>query len=174
VLGHDDPEVVCRPALFCLVKRITGWRRAPAHAAPLRIVLGGGTAFALHPDRIERLEGESWLPLAPARAFEDPVAIFVDAGGAPWVVEGTRDGVTRLRDGRWETLETPVRAPKAIAGTAPDDVWLAGASGAAHFDGRHWLVVPGVAGPLSLVAVSPPNVWLAGEAGVFRGSPLPR
>ena len=173
VLGHADPEVVCKPGASCLVKRTTGWGHAPAHAEPVRVVLGGGTAWALHRDRIERLEGEQWVPLVPVRAFEEPLSLFVDGDGAPWIVEGRRDGVTRLAGGRWETLSTPVRAPRAIAGSGSSDVWLVGASGAAHFDGRAWAVVSDVIGPLSLVALAPPNVWLAGEAGAFRGTAAP-
>ncbi|HEX6278315.1 MAG TPA: hypothetical protein VFZ53_34955, partial [Polyangiaceae bacterium] len=129
VLGHADPEVVCRPALFCLVKRTTGWRRAPAHREPVRIVLGGDTAFALHRDRIERLEGDAWVPLAPERAFDDPRSVLLERDGAPWIVEGGRDGIARLVAGRWETLEAPVRGPRALAGVPPNDVWLVGTSG---------------------------------------------
>ena len=170
VLGHADPEVVCRPGLFCLVKRTTGWARAPAHAIPARVVLAGGSAWALHPDRIERLEKESWVPIVPERTFGDPVALFVDSDGAPWVVESKPDAVTRLVKGVWETRASPVRGARAIWGSAPNDVWLVGASGAARFDGTGWRDVPGVPGPLSLIAFAPPNLWLAGAAGVFEGT----
>jgi hypothetical protein len=173
VLGHADPEVVCRPSRFCLVKRTTGWRRAPAHAVPVRIVLSSDTAFALHADRIERLEGDAWLPLAPAHVFDRPLSVVLERDGSPWIVEAGSQAIARLVAGRWETLETPVRGPRALAGVPPNDVWLVGASGAAHFDGRAWALVPGVEGPLSLVAIAPPNVWLAGDAGAFRGRAEP-
>jgi hypothetical protein len=170
VLGHADPEVVCRPGLFCLVKRMTGWSRAPAHPVPVRVVLAGGSAWALHPDRIERLEKEAWVPVVPERRFGDPVALFVDSDGAPWVVESKSDAVTRLVKGTWETTASPVRGARAIFGSAPNDVWLVGASGAARFDGTGWRDVSGVPGPLSLIAFAAPSLWLAGAAGVFEGT----
>jgi hypothetical protein len=171
VLGHADPEVVCRPAQFCLVKRTTGWSRAAAHAEPVRVVLAGGTGFALHRERIERLEGERWVALAPERTFAEPVSLFADGAGGLYVVEAGREVLVRLTGGRWESFETPVRGPRVISGTGANDLWLAGRSGAAHFDGRTWASVPGISGPLSFVALAGESVWLAGDAGAFLGSP---
>ena len=171
VLGHADPEVVCRPGQFCLVKRMTGWGRAPAHAEPVRILLAGPTAWALHRDRIERLDRDRWVALTPERAWDEPVSLFVDPSGALWVVEAKQNAVTRLLGERWETMPVPLRAPRAIWGTASSDLWLVGEGGACHFDGRAWVLVQGVSGPLGLILHSPPNLWLAGGAGLFRGSP---
>jgi hypothetical protein len=169
VLGHDDPEVVCRPSTFCLVKRMAGWGRASAHAEPVRIVLAGNTAWALHRDHIERLERDAWVKLVPERAWDAPTSLVVAADGAVWVVEA--NAVTHLVNGRWETTSSPVSGPRALWGRASNDLWLVGLGGAAHFDGKAWLVVDGVTGPLSFVAYSQPDLWLAGAAGVYRGSP---
>jgi hypothetical protein len=169
VLGHDDPEVVCRAGSFCLVKRMTGWGRAPAHAEPVRVVLAGGTAWALHRDRIERLERDAWVPLLPERPWAAPQSLFVDTQGSPWIVHGNE--VTRLVGGRWESTVAPVDKPLAIWGTTASDVWLVGVGGASHFDGKSWRRVPNVAGPLALVAGSGRNLWLGGESGVYRGTP---
>ena len=171
VLGHADPEVVCRPGAFCVIKRTTGWGRASAHAEPVRVLLAGGTAWALHRDRIERLEGDAWVALQPEHAWETPISLFVDADGSPWVVEAKRDAVTHGAQGRWETTGVPLQGPRAIWGSSASDVWLVGQGGAAHFDGATWRAVDGVTGPLALVAYSPPELWLAGEAGVYRGVP---
>lgn len=168
VLGHDDPEVVCRPGSFCLIKRTTGWGRAPAHAEPVRVVLAGGTAWALHRDRIERLERDAWVPLVPERPWVTPRSLFIDAEKSPWIVHGSE--VTHLVGGRWESVASPLDGPLAISGTAPNDVWLVGVGGASHFDGKNWRRVPNVTGPLSLVARSGRDLWLAGEAGVYRGT----
>jgi hypothetical protein len=168
VLGHDDPEVVCRPGSFCLVKRITGWGRAPAHAEPARVVLAGGTAWALHRDRIERLERDAWGSIVPERSWSAPQSLFVDAQGSPWIVHGNE--VTRLVGGRWESTAAPVDKPLAIWGTTASHVWLVGVGGASHFDGKRWRRVPSVSGPLSLVARAGRELWLAGEAGVYRGT----
>jgi hypothetical protein len=171
VLGHDDPEVVCSPGRFCLVKSLLGWGRAPAHAEPRRVVLAARTAFALGSERIERLERDTWVPLLPERSFENPLSLSVDPTGAPWVVEAKRDVVTRLMNARWETIPSPVRGARAILAKDADDVWLVGRSGLAHFDGTAWRAVPGVPGPLAFVALSGATLWLAGEAGLFRATP---
>jgi hypothetical protein len=171
VLGYADPEVVCRPGQFCLVKRVTGWGRAPAHAAPARILLAGPTAWALHRDRVERLDRDRWVALTPERAWDEPVSLFVDPSGVVWVVEAERNAVTRLAGDHWESTAVPLRGPRAIWGAAPNDLWLVGDGGAAHFDGRAWALVPGMSGPLALILHSPPNLWLAGGAGLFRGAP---
>jgi hypothetical protein len=170
VLGHDDPEVVCRPRQFCLVKRTTGWGRAPAHDAPVRIVLSGGTAWALHRDRIERLERDAWVKVEREGAFHEPLSLYADAPGSLFVVEASRDAIARLANGRWEALPSPLRGPRAIWGSSATDIWLVGAGGAAHFDGKSWSAAPGVPGPLAHLLHAPPDLWLAGESGVFRGT----
>jgi hypothetical protein len=168
VLGHEDPEVVCSPGRFCLVKRVEGWGRAAAHAQPVRIVLGAGTAFALAAETVERLEGNAWVPLVPARTFEEPVSLSVDPTGATWIVEAKRDAVSRLANARWDTIAAPVRGARAIFANTAEDVWLVGNSGVAHYDGSTWRSLPGIPGPLAFVARSGSALWLAGEAGVFR------
>ncbi len=172
VLGHADPEVVCRPRQFCLVKRTTGWGRAPAHDEPVRVALSGGTAWALHPDRIERLERDQWVKVEPERAFHEPLSLFADAPGSLFVVEASSDAIARLANGRWQIMPSPLRGPRSVWGSSATDVWVVGAGGAAHFDGTVWSVVPGVPGPLEQVIHSPPDLWLAGESGVFRGIPV--
>ena len=168
VLGHDDPEVVCSPGRFCLVKSVAGWGRAAAHAEPVRMVLAGGTAFALGKERIERLERGAWLPLVPERAFDDAASLSVDSAGVVWVVEAKPERVSRLVNGRWETMASPVHGARAVRATSASDVWLVGGSGAAHFDGKTFRPVPDVSGPLAFIARSASTLWLAGEAGVFR------
>jgi hypothetical protein len=171
VLGWDDPEVVCRPRQFCLVKRITGWGRAPAHDEPVRILLSGGTAWALHRDRIERLERDAWVNVVPERAFHEPLSLFADAPGSLFVVVASREEIVRLANGRWQTIKSPLRGPRAVWGSSATDVWLVGAGGAAHFDGKTWRTVPDIVGPLEQLVPAAPDLWLAGEGGIYRGEP---
>lgn len=170
VLGHDDPEVVCRPRQFCLVKRTTGWGRAPAHDEPVRVVLSGGRAWALHRDRIERLERDAWVKVETERAFREPLALFADASGSILVVEAGQEAIARFANGRWDSMPSPLRGPRAIWGSSATDLWLVGAGGAAHFDGKAWRVAPDVPGSLEQLVHAPPELWLAGESGIFRGT----
>lgn len=176
VLGHDDPEVVCLTGLSCIVKRVSGWKTVSAHPAPARVLLGGGSAWALHRDRIERLDESDqkqirWVELTPERAWDEPSGLWDEPGGAPWVLEEKNDVLYQLIDGQWRKTRSEVRGPKALAGPSRDDLWLVGTGGAAHFDGRAWSSVPEVLGPLAFVVVAKNEIWLAGASGVFRGAP---
>jgi hypothetical protein len=168
VLGFDDPEVVCRPRELCLVKRTTGWARVAAHAEPARVVLRDGSVFALHADRIERLEKDGWSVLEPARAFERPLDVWLAQNGELWVTDHSAHGLTRLTRGRWEAVSSPVNSPRAVFGRSERSVFVVGANGAAVFDGYHFRCVGDVLGPLHLAFPVGDAIWLAGESGVYR------
>ncbi|HEY4159769.1 MAG TPA: hypothetical protein VGM29_16775 [Polyangiaceae bacterium] len=169
VLGVVDPEVVCRPGAQCLIKRVSGWSRVPAHAAPVRIALAGGTAWALYSNHVERLEPAGFARFGPERGWRDPSGIWVDAEGAPWIAEPAERALFRLEHGTWLRVESPLAEPRALWGRANDDLWLVGAGGAAHFDGTTWQCANDVRGPLRFIVALGDELWLAGDAGVFRG-----
>jgi hypothetical protein len=171
VLGTLDPEVVCRPKALCLVKRISGWTRIPAHDAPVRIVLAGGTAWALSAGHVQRLEPTGFTDWGPPRAWREPRAIWLDSGGSPWVLEPSERALYRLEANTWVRLDTPFTESTALWGSASAGVWLVGSGGAAHFDGKAWRCVPGVRGPLSAIIQWGDELWLAGATGAFRGRP---
>jgi hypothetical protein len=168
VLGFDDPEVVCRPRELCLVKRTTGWARVAAHAEPARVVLRGGSVFALHAERIERLEKDGWSVLKPTRAFVRPLDAWLAPNGELWVTDHSPHGLTRLTSGGWEAMSSPVNSPRAVFGHSERSVYVVGANGAAVFDGLHFRCVGGVPGPLHLAFPVGDAIWLAGERGVYR------
>jgi hypothetical protein len=137
---------------------------------PARVVLSGGTAYALHRDRIERLERDAWVNIDTGRAFHEPLSLFADLAGSLFVVEKGHDTVLRFANGRWETMPSPLRGPRAVWGKSATDVWLVGTGGAAHFDGKAWRTAADAPGPLEHIAHAPPDLWLAGESGIFRGT----
>lgn len=171
VLGYADPEVVCRPGELCLVKRLSGWSTAPAHAAPVPIVLADETGFALHSTHIERLTPEGWRNLQPVRAWQAPSALWVSPSGATWVTEPGTHSLWVLHEGSWQRTEAPVSAPRALWGSSDTAIWLVGESGAVHYDGARWLCVPAVKGPLTHVMPLGEALLLAGPAGLWRGEP---
>jgi hypothetical protein len=170
VLGFDDPEVVCRPSELCLVKRVTGWGRVAAHAAPVRIVLRSGSVFALHDGHVERLGERGWSALEPARAFEHPLDAWLAANGELWVVDRSATGLLRLKDAKWEAIASPIREPRAIFGRSERAIFVVGSNGAAEFDGTRFRCVRGLSSPLHLALAVGNDVWLAGESGVFRNA----
>lgn len=167
VLGFDDPEVVCRAGQICLVKRVSGWKSIPAHAAPARVLLSAGTAFALHPERIERVTDAGFVALEPARAFREPRAVALQPDGVLWVIDGAGTVLVHRLGEQWLEEPSPLRSARGLWSHASDDLWLVGENGAAHFDGKRWSCVPDVPGPLGFVAESGEQVWLAGQSGIF-------
>jgi hypothetical protein len=168
VLGFADPEVVCRPNVTCLVKRITGWGRAVAHTEPVPIVLSNGQVFALHADRVDQLKNDTWTPLAPARSFQNPVDAWQEPNGAVFIAEG--GALVRLSAGAWRELVAPVGPLRAILGVSANDLFVAGASGAAHYDGTSFRCLRDVPGPLSTMARVGNELWIGGDTGLYRTS----
>lgn len=170
VLGHADPEVVCRPEQRCIVKRTSGWSGAAAHAEPVKVVLSGGDAWALSASGIERLDGDRWAPLEPARTWSSPRALFSDGAGTLLVIEADRDEYVSLRGGAWVGVRSPVRGPRDVWGSSAHDIWIVGDGGAAHYDGKDFACLADVPGPLSHVAFDGEALWLAGGSGIWRGT----
>jgi hypothetical protein len=168
VLGFADPEVVCRPGVTCLVKRITGWGRAPAHEKPVPIVLSSGQVFALHADRVDQLKNDKWTPLTPARSFQNPVDVWQEPNGAVFIAEG--GAVVRLSAGAWSEFVAPVGPLRAILGVTANDLFLVGATGGAHYDGTSFRCFRDVPGPLNAIARVGSELWIGGDTGLYRAS----
>jgi hypothetical protein len=168
VLGFEDPEVVCRPREQCLIKRTTGWTRARAHDAAARVLLRAGNVFSLHASRIERLTGEGWAELEPARVFDGPLDVWLTPGGEPWVVDHSSPGLLRRESGTWAAVPSPVSEPRGVFGRTAGTVYVVGANGAAELDAHGSRCVRDVPGPLHLAFAAGDSVWLAGESGAYR------
>ena len=147
----------------------------------------------------ERWNGTSWRQVAmaqPPTQHALPQAVADLGSGDAWAVGFTGDvapgtsspsgGLVEHWDGtRWLIAATPGSAAEtlnAVAGTGPDDVWVAGAMNLGapppacdntffeHFNGTSWQAVPGPAGNFSedpvevtaLAALSPSDVWAMG------------
>jgi hypothetical protein len=81
---------------------------------------------------------------------------------------------------RFERRDSPLPAPDAAWGSGRDDVWFAGASGVARFDGaRWWRIVEiegdpeGSRGALSVTGSGRGDVWVFGKAGLWHVTPEP-
>lgn len=168
VLGHDDPEVVCRIGDICILKRLTGWTIIKAGAEAAQVVVTQSSAWALYPDRIAQVSNDGWKALAPL-PFTGPRGLWASAGGTLWV--SAPDGLYRHDAAGWRKEEAPDAGVVGLWGSSESDVWAAGAGGALHFDGQRWRRVAGVDGPVALVAGSgAADVWLAGSSGLWHGT----
>lgn len=167
VLGHADPEVVCKIDDDCIIKRRTGWKMLRAGSIRTRIDLQGGVAWAIYPDSVARLEDDKrWVTVGAPAPFRDPGGLWA-RGDEVWVSEPVSGRLFHLREGAWASEPAPFASPRGLWGPARDDIWLAGAGGLAHYDGSRWSIVAGPTGPLSEVDGRPGEVWAAGESGVW-------
>jgi hypothetical protein len=172
VLGFEDPEVVCRPRGVCLVKRLSGWKSVPAHAAPLPIVLAGKTAWALGADHVERLDPSGFVELTPRRAFSAPSSLWIDAASNVWVAEPASQSVHLLSAGTWRTFPARIGAPRVLLGEPGGTLWVAGDAGVGFWHEDGFEPVAAVSGSLHVAVASGSELWFGGDAGLYRAQAL--
>ncbi len=171
VLGHDDPEVVCKLGDQCIVKRLTGWSTVPAPERRLRMELSGKLAIAFGDQVLLRLERSGFVPLGGPAPFGSAGGAFVDPDGKAWVSEPKASTLHRYDGTSWTKLASPVHAPRGLWGAGSSDLWVAGEDGVGYFDGKEWRRVAGPEGSFAeVVGRTSDEVWVAGASGVWRGS----
>jgi len=168
VLGSADPELVCRVNATCIIKRNSGWTSAPAGPVTRIVTLQGGALWGLEASGISGIDAHGWKLAISAPAWSEPQALWATPGEA-WV--STARELFHHRDGKWQTVSSPVGHVTSFWGNRPDRVWLAGSAGAALFDGQGFRPV-GIEGPLQVVrGRADAELWFGGEAGLFRAQP---
>lgn len=172
LLGHLDPEVVCKVDDECIIKRRSGWKMMPSGSASPRVELHNGVAWLLRNGAVERLiDDRRWEVVGAPAPFKEPGGVWA-LGEDVWVSEPATGKLHHWQGGRWTSEVSPVEGPRGFWGAAGADVWLAGATGLAHFDGKSWARVEGPTGPLAEVYGRGSEIWAAGKGGVWvRRSP---
>ena len=173
ILGDDDPEVVCKLGDVCIIKRITGWTTIGAPSERLRVELAGKSAVGVGETSAWQLGPDAWAPLAATVPWQSPPAgIWANASGGVWVAEPARDRLHHWDGKTWSAHASPCTSPQALWGSAPTDVYLAAAGGAAHWDGLRWSRLSEPTGSFADIrADSEGALWLAGPTGLWRGFP---
>jgi len=121
------------------------------------------------------------IPDVPARA--------VGYDGSPWLHIGSHGeiwcgccgaerecGVQAWDPKRkaWRGQQVGLRHSAAMLQRAPDDAWIVGKDGVAHFDGESWRHVSALPGSYAQVKEGLDGViWLAGDEGLWRGRSAP-
>lgn len=165
VLGSADPELVCRVNSLCIIKRVSGWTLAPAGANARLVVLQEGTLWGLDASGIASIDKRGWATAIAAPSAWAPVAFWATAGEA-WV--STASALWHHRDGKWQSVPSPVGPVSALWGARRDSIWIAGAKGAAHYDGERFRALP-LSEPLRAVrGRSDREVWFGGSTGLWR------
>ena len=171
ILGHDDPEVVCKLGDTCIIKRLTGWTMIPPPPEVLRVELAGKYAVGVGKTVALSLGKESFEPISKDVPWSTaPAGLWADAGGGVWVAEPERDRLHHWDGTTWSTAPSPQRGPRALWGSAPNDVFLAAEGGVAHWDGKAWSRLRSPEGAFVDVRGGyEGEVWIVGPAGVWRG-----
>lgn len=165
VLGGDDPELVCRTGAICIIKRQSGWTTAPAGETQRIVTLQDGALWGLDASGVASIDKQGWRVVLAAPAWSNPRALWATPGEA-WV--GAHDQLFHAVAATWQASPSPVGEVESFWGTRRDSIWIAGSSGAAHFDGQRWRTLP-IRGPLHAVrGRSNGEVWFGGDAGLFR------
>jgi hypothetical protein len=173
----------------------------------------GGPRLVLSRALAERWNGTSWNQVAMAQpatqhallqgvadlGSDDAWAVGFTGDVAPETTSPSGGLVEHWNGTHWQIARTPgslAETLNAVAGTGPNDVWVAGSVNLGaprpagdntffeHFDGTRWQTVPGPAGNFSedpvdvtaLAALSPSDVWAvgtqnaegAGEPGILN------
>ena len=168
VLGSADPELVCRANATCIIKRNSGWTTAKAGPVTRIVTLQDGVLWGLEAGGISGIDAHGWKLAIAAPSWSEPQAFWATRGEA-WV--SSAQELFHHRDGRWQTVPSPVGHATSFWGARPDSVWLVGSAGAARFDGQSFQPVA-IAGPLQVVrGRSDAELWFGGAAGLFRAQP---
>jgi hypothetical protein len=167
VLGYADPEVVCAPGRFCLVKRVTGWARTSADAAPRRIFMTRVGPYKQVDGQLWQLVDDDWRKVL-ALAFE-VVALCSAQDGKLWFVGDQPPGVFFVPKDKTEAIafEQPVDHPSSLHCAPDGSVWIGGRTVALHRDdGIERL--PGDVEDVSVIAGNSANeVWVGSANGLF-------
>jgi len=174
VLGHADPEVVCKRGGGCIIKRRSGWTlfEAPQTTGIPQVELCGEQPWAFDGPVIWKVVNAGFTPHGSAPSFAKADGLWALGDSDIWVVEASANKVHHWDGKAWQAAPSPIRGPRSVWASGPRDVWIAGAGGAGHYDGERWRRVTGVReGMVTVNGRSKDEVWLGGEAGLFRLQP---
>lgn len=173
VIGHADPEVVCKMNGGCIVKRRSGWKlfESPAHSTLPWVELCGAQPWAAEDAEVWKVTDTGFVPFAANPTFNKAQALWAIADDDIWVVQRAPASIHHFDGSKWQASPSPVGGPRAVWASGKGDVWIAGDGGAARFDGQAWSKIGGLPkGLLTVTGQSASDVWIGGEAGLYRRS----
>lgn len=165
LLGTADPEIVCRPGMSCLIKRVSGWAKASAPSDLERVGLSLGDGWALAGSRLLRL-GKDWEAAygqGPWRRADDAAL----RGQHACVAERDASKLHHFDGQGWHSSASPVKGPRSLW-ASESALWVAGDGGVARGADDGFKAIGGVSGAAQVLGRSDDDVWLCGASGVFR------
>lgn len=171
VLGYEDPEVVCAPGAYCLVKSVQGWKRMPAAAEPERLFMTSQGVRVARGDQLFALEQTTWVPVAelPAVNAADVTAVCHQGAERTWLTAGGAVYLRDLAQGPSFVAQPNVsKRAHAVACEHAESVWVVGEDGALHHDGSGWRAVDAAMGELVAVTRGHDAMLVGGPLGLFE------
>jgi hypothetical protein len=173
VLGHDDPELVCKQDEQCIIKRLTGWTTVPAPPGVATVRLCNQQAWAAFPGALARVQANRLDWVSQQTPWRNASGVWGSADGTAWVSVEQTNRLYRFDGQSWQQLPSPVTGPRDLWASDARSVWLVGEGGAAHYDGVRWRRVRGLSDPLRRIAgKTATDVWLGGSSGLWHGTAI--
>lgn len=165
LLGTADPEIVCRPGMSCLIKRVSGWAKASAPASLERVGLSLGGGWALSGNLLLKLERD-WVPVGGPGSWQHADDAVL-RGEHACVVERAASRLHHWDGERWHTSKSPVSGPRSLW-ASDTALWIGGDGGAARLEDGAFVAVNVPGGIVQVLGRSASDVWLCGQSGVYR------
>jgi hypothetical protein len=139
----------------------------PDGGADLAIdVSAPGDAPTVKPDAPQACTADGWCWTHPLPTSDRLVNAFAVGPDDLWFI-GASGAIVRFAGGVWSTIPSPTDALSTIWASASNDVWVGGAAGPFHWDGRSWMIVPPPTSPSAravnaIWGCGPKDVWAMG------------
>lgn len=171
VLGHADPEVVCKVSAGCTVKRLSGWTSIEGLPGEPFVELCGATPWAYEGQRVWSLAAKGWASNQAKPTFEKADGLWAVQERDVWVAERGPSKIHHFDGEKWSQQPSPIRGPRSVWASSASDVWIVGDGGAAHYNGGQWRRVKGAPERLEIVVGrSAGDVWMGGSPGLYRAA----
>ena len=169
ILGHDDPEVVCKSGDTCIIKRLTGWTMVPVLSTIALVEIAAESAFAINGQQLLRIDkkDKAFKVVSDKTPWKAPTALWPLADGSVWVADGR--ALHHFSGSAWRSDPAPLEV-RTIWAAKQGDVW-AGGEGLLHHDGKSWRRVAG--GPSKTIhdiQGFKGELWVVADDGVWVGS----
>jgi hypothetical protein len=167
ILGYDDPEVVCAIGSFCLVKRLSGWKRTPAMGYREQFFLTSEGVYVERQGQLLWLDDAEWKQVATVPSGIR--ALCHETPRRAWLTTADNLYLWDLDGGEPLAAEpVPVGSATGLLCEREGSLWVTGNKGAAVREADRWFRLDGVEGPLWAIARGHDAVLVGGKHGLFR------
>ena len=168
ILGHDDPEVVCKLGDICIIKRLSGWTMVPVPKAIHRVTIAGGVAYAVGPRSalFMKKKDKRWRPLGNGATWDVPTAVSATADGRVFVC--SKEHLHRLDGGVWAKEDLPLKSCRALWLGPRESLWIVSKDGLARREASGWKRLKSPCSAIHHAVAVGESVWLSCRSGLWH------